>query len=743
VRIVVDGRVRVPLESLSEAQAQAIRSAFTHANPNFGKDPRRAGEEPPTYKTWEHDADGNLTVPRGGLAKVEEVLGRNPGSVLDDRRTWRHPEPDFPDHRKAPRDYQREMVAATDAHDHGLVISPTGCIDGDALIGVNRAGKGSQMKLSHVVRMFNGGRAQNRIWDPSIPTYVRAPFDDGTVRLARLGGAVESGLKPVYEVLVSGYGPVLATDDHRFKTPFGWVPLCDLVEGDYVLVDGGIPRGRLSKKPWYRLRVCRKHPFAGRRGVNPAKGGWTVPLHRLIAEARLNGLSLLDFLCQVEAGREGLRFLDPEEWVVHHKDGDSLNNEPDNLEVVTHEEHRGLHLTESKRNVEARLVPERVRGIRYAGERMTFDLQVEHAHAFIANGVAVHNSGKTTSGYGIVAHHKRRSLVMLCSTALLKQWRERAVEELGLEPEEVGHIQGDRETIRPLTLCMQMTMANRFRAGAGELGDAFDVFLFDEVQRAPADTVFAAIDPIRARKRYGLSADHTRKDRLEFFTYDLIGSVICRIPEERVLASGSIVDVEVACVPTRFSAPWYKYRQDFNLLLEKMTADPARNAQVLALVRSAVASGEQVIVFTHRVEHARYLDAQVAQMGIPGGLMLGGAAEAAEFDRTKSRLKEGKLRVAVGTYQAIGEGIDVPAVARGVAATPMGNNAQKLGQVKGRLCRSADGKEKGRLAYLLDTAVYGRRPVENFVKWYRDVTVWDGARWLTGKEWLVGVRSRR
>ena len=475
IQILVDGRVRVALSGISDEQAEAIRAAHTHPNPNAGK-PRHTGE-PQFYRTWEHDQDGNLTVPRGGLEIVESILGRNPGSVLADHRTWRHPEPGFPDHRKKLRDYQEELVDAANLHDHGLLRASTG-------------------------------------------------------------------------------------------------------------------------------------------------------------------------------------------------------------------------------------------------------------------------SGKTTAGYGMLARWKRRSLVMVCSSALMKQWRERAHEELGIEPEDVGHIQGDREVIRPLTLAMQQTMAGRFARGDYALGEAFDVLIFDEVQRAPAATVFAAINPIRARKRFGISADESRKDSLEFFTRDLFGPVRCAIDPQRVIDSGATVEVEIACVPTSFQAPWYKFDNDFHRLLEAMTTDLGRNAQIIALVRHAVAAGEQVIVFTHRIEHARYLDGQIALAGIPGGLMLGGKPEAAEFDRTKARLKSGELRAAVGTYNAIGEGIDVPGVARGIAATPMGNNRQKVNQVMGRICRSAAGKTHGRLAYLLDTSIYGKRPVENFGGWFSRVTVWHGGQWMTSANYLAAIRRR-
>lgn len=347
--------------------------------------------------------------------------------------------------------------------------------------------------------------------------------------------------------------------------------------------------------------------------------------------------------------------------------------------------------------------------------------------------------GKTTAAFGLLARLKRRSLVVVWSSALLKQWRDRAEEELGME---TGIIGGGHMRIRDLTLAMDKTLWRRFKDGDRSLVDEFDVVLADEVQRFAAPTLFGAIDPFKAKKRIGISADETRNDEKEFLIYDLFGPVLADIDEKRVIASGSIVEVEIDLVPTAFDARWYKYRRDFNLLLEQMTNDDKRNALILSLVRSAVSSGEQVILFTHRVEHARLLDRGIASMGIPGGLMLGGIEEAEEFDRTKARLREGVARAAVGTYEAIGAGIDLPSVARGIATTPMHNNRQKIGQVKGRICRASDGKKFGKLAYLYDYQVYGNKPVTNFVSWFREVRVWWRGAWISGEAYIAESRAR-
>jgi superfamily II DNA or RNA helicase len=350
-------------------------------------------------------------------------------------------------------------------------------------------------------------------------------------------------------------------------------------------------------------------------------------------------------------------------------------------------------------------------------------------------------SGKTSAFLALCARLKRRAMVMVWSGPLQEQWAERAVAELGMRPEEIGIIGDGREEVgRHLTIAMQQTLARDGRAR--KLAKAWDVFGLDEVQRTPADTVYAAADPIRARVRIGLSADHTRRDGLEFVTEDLFGDVIATVTREETIASGTTVPVDVRVVPTRFVAPWYRYQADkpgsFHRLLAQMVTDEGRNNVILRLARSAVVqSGEQVVVFTHRVEHARQLDRAITQMSIPSGVMVGGNDEA--FEVAKEGFRSGKLRAVVGTYASLGTGIDFPAVARGIAATPIGNNKQSVGQVMGRLCRSnkGTGKERGSLAYLLDRSIYRDKPVRNFAQWGHATSVWDGRAWVPSGEWLA------
>lgn len=268
----------------------------------------------------------------------------------------------------------------------------TGCIQGDAEIVVNRGGAAKRMALRDLVYKFNGGAGKNgKTWDPSIPTYVQREVD-GVVRLGRLRTAWHSGTKQTYTVTTDTGRTIRATDEHPFLTERGWLRLDELRVGDEVHVRGDQATGRPRKaKPWYReVKALHYHPHARFQG--------RVAYHRLVAEATLNGITVEQHIRHIRLGEViGLKTLDPEVWAVHHIDHDHTNNSPENLEVITHEEHHRQHAHDGKTNsVLYKIATERVVSVEPYGREETYDLEVDDdPHNFIANGFVVHNTGKS------------------------------------------------------------------------------------------------------------------------------------------------------------------------------------------------------------------------------------------------------------------------------------------------------------------------------------------------------------
>jgi superfamily II DNA or RNA helicase len=344
---------------------------------------------------------------------------------------------------------------------------------------------------------------------------------------------------------------------------------------------------------------------------------------------------------------------------------------------------------------------------------------------------AATGAGKTSCGFAVHAQLRVPTIVVVWSGALFDQWIERAEIELGLKGSDVGVIRGSERRLRPLTIAMQQTLA----AAGGvddELKDYFGCLVADEVQRFSAPTFFACIDPFPARWRIGISADQRRKDRKEFLVHDLFGAVAHEIPYEQLVGSGHVLDVEVRVVRTGFEAPWYADDRDFGRLLTELT-DPAedaggaeaarRNQQIVDLAVEEARGGAQVVVMTHRRDHARLLDSILTGLGLRTGFLVGGqGANAREFAATKEGLKNRRVQVGLATVQAFGQGIDVPTVEVAIVATPIAANEQLFGQVRGRVCRPSEGKTGARLYYLWDAAVFPRH-LSNLERWARTVIV--------------------
>ena len=358
-------------------------------------------------------------------------------------------------------------------------------------------------------------------------------------------------------------------------------------------------------------------------------------------------------------------------------------------------------------------------------------------------------AGKTTTAFGFIARVKVPSLVIVYNVGLFDQWMKRGRKELGVPTSDMGIVRGSKRKLRPITIAMQQTL--NARGVDREMRDYFGAVLVDEVHRAAARTMFEAVDPFPARYRVGISADHRRKDRREFLTEDLFGDVLDDISRKDLIASGHVLEVQIRVVPTDFEAKWYGMpteegaggeqvdtgRQvDSVRLNQSIAEDYARNERGLALVLDEWSSGEQVLVFSHVREHCQVLDQRLVARRVQTGFLIGGEDYRKEFRKTVEGLESGEVRVGVGTFQAVGQALDMPTVAVGVCMTPIASNRQFFGQVRGRLCRTAVGKTKARLYYLWDRKVFGKKHLANIVAWNTDVVVQTEAGWADGRQYL-------
>lgn len=278
-----------------------------------------------------------------------------------------------------------------------IVVGDEGCLTGDTLINVNRGGNGRKFRLDYIYKQFhNDYHDKTKVWDLNFPTMVRS-FDGISIRLHKIKDVVFSGEKEVWKLLLKNGKFVEATKDHKIMTSRGWVELQKLNEDDLIMCDTLLPqkKNQLSFKLKDVALTTIYHPYCNVRNE--------VEVHRLIYESYLNNLNFNEFLDIVwndEEKAKELSYIDPQKFHIHHKDGNHYNNDMKNLEVLDKKDHAFLHskLNESFKHFNQGMPTyEKIEKIFFIGIKKTYDIICEEPfHNFVANGIVVHNSGKST-----------------------------------------------------------------------------------------------------------------------------------------------------------------------------------------------------------------------------------------------------------------------------------------------------------------------------------------------------------
>lgn len=291
---------------------------------------------------------------------------------------------------KALYPFQREGVAWLAGRAAALLGDDMGCIDGEALVTIQRAGASRKMTLARLHHKFNGGWSHGKCWDLGIPSFVKSLCGD-ELRLHRIERVLDKGVKPVVKLVLASGKALRMTNDHEVARQGGAWSRADLLQaGDVVLTNGRMvgaanPNWKggkaLDKDGYVRVSGHREHPRANQHGQ--------VLEHHLVMESHLGRL--------LAEGEE-----------VHHKNTVKNDNRLDNLELMTKEQHMRLHGGErgylhmdggtAGTGGAIRFVPveDRVVSVAPDGEAHVYDIVCADPHRnFVANGIVVHNCGKT------------------------------------------------------------------------------------------------------------------------------------------------------------------------------------------------------------------------------------------------------------------------------------------------------------------------------------------------------------
>lgn len=293
-------------------------------------------------------------------------------------------------------------------------------------------------------------------------------------------------------------------------------------------------------------------------------------------------------------------------------------------------------------------------------------------------------SGKTVIALAALAARRQPALILVHTKELLHQWAARIEEFLGIE---AGLIGDGHYQLRPLTVAI----VNSARRRLAELPDHFGQICVDECHRVPAALFTEVVTAFACRYMLGLSATAFRRDGLTRLIHLYLGDPVHKVCDRDLQQSGAVLKAELMPRPTEFR---YVYRGNYQALMKALTADPARNRQIVAdIVREATVADTAgtLLVVSDRVQHCEQLARLLAEQEVACEVLTG-ATPAERRQAVVEAIRAGELKVVISTIQLIGEGFDCPGLHTLFLTTPIKFSGRLL-QVVGRILRPAAGKQ--------------------------------------------------
>lgn len=205
-------------------------------------------------------------------------------------------------------------------------------------------------------------------------------------------------------------------------------------------------------------------------------------------------------------------------------------------------------------------------------------------------------AGKTVTSLKVVEMLSMPTLILVHRKELLHQWTRRIRSILGKEP---GTIREDTREWKDITVGMIQTLSN-----TEHKIDDYDILIFDEVHRLPADTAYGICLRTNAYYRYGLSAtagENVREDNKGIKMVAGIGPARVNISPERLIEQGYLASphFEWINVPKK-ECDFGDWRDEYR---KRIVNYRTRNGLTAERVDEEMENGRRVLVDVKRIDH--------------------------------------------------------------------------------------------------------------------------------------------
>jgi SWI/SNF-related matrix-associated actin-dependent regulator 1 of chromatin subfamily A len=378
---------------------------------------------------------------------------------------------------------------------HRVLADDPGCVDGAALVSFNRAGKGFKLPLAMAYAHFHGlARHSRQNWRKDIPTYARC-LKDGELRLGLLKDILYRGTRPVVKLILASGKELRVTSDHEVCTGLDvWRPAGLLLPGDKVLTNGtqvcircqgteNIVSYATAKFAGYCkqcvYRYMRKNSNTDSPNID--KDGY-VTVYGQFDHPRCSShdYGIYEHILVMEA-HLGSYLIWPEQ--VHHKNEIRHDNRIENLELVTPSQH---HIEHNKRLHLPRFHPKEDTVVSVAPDGLTdvYDIVMyDESHNFVANGIIVHNCGKTPVTCVALARKGVQSALIIVPAPHKDTWARHLVEWGVCHQDDIGIVRTRIDYPRGKFVIVSYELLLSEPLKRALMKKRFDVVVIDEAHR--------------------------------------------------------------------------------------------------------------------------------------------------------------------------------------------------------------------------------------------------------------------
>jgi intein/homing endonuclease len=585
-----------------------------------------------------------------------------------------------------PYDFQPEAAMALCKAGRGILDAATNCISGETTIEVHRAGKSFKTSLENLYKKFNGLRTKpNYKWDLSIDTKIRSRTNEGYIKLNKILNVYDSKVKKTFILKTESGKEVRTSLDHRFLTSEGWKKLKSIKVGDFIHVDGGKTSEGEKIRRYKAIYGMDNHPYRAKHTDKRSgrKTYYSVQEHRIVLEAKINGLNKDEFIYRIKNNNlENLKFIDPKKNHVHHIDGNVKNNSPENLELTDRITHWRDHGKITWRNVIAKTVLNKVVSIEKHKKEMTYDIEVENDHNFLANGIVVHNSGKTSIAALVIKMIKQPTLYIVPSLELLYQTKEVFEKRLCTE---IGIVGDGNWNPNIITIATIGTLYSRMATEEGkQLLNTKNLMISDECHHSSSDSYYEVMRACNAYYRFGMSGTPLKRtDGSDLKLIAATGPVVYSIKNKELITRGISAQpyLKFIEIDKPRLARSLKYR---DVYVKGIVENEYRNNLLAEIALQYAKEGHTVLILIREIAHGKIFD-KILPSTVSHRFISG--KETSEFRRqTLKDFKEGKISILISST-ILDEGVDVPNIDVGILAGG-GKSSIKLLQRIGRTLRT-------------------------------------------------------